>query len=78
MDVRARDIATWAREQIKYLASEMGSNVDVYRALKRDHGISCHWTQKFFCGQRSNPTQNQLDHLADALKVLLAKYQQAA
>jgi len=78
MDVRARDIATWAREQIKYLASVMGSNADVYRTLERDHDISRHWTQKFFGGQRSNPTQNQLDHLADALKVLLAKERKAA
>ena len=71
MEIRARDIVDWARNAIQDLTAIYGSKSAVFLELEKQ-GVSKHWAQKFECGIRDNPTQEQLDKLVAALEALIS------
>lgn len=76
MEARARDIVDWCRKAIDDLSEDYGSKLAVFAELEK-LGLSKHWVQKFACGSRDNPTQQQLDKLADGLRALIERREAA-
>lgn len=75
VDVTAKQISEWALASIARLSRrpDIRTLTAAYRTLSRESGLSESWIAKFYQGAKPNPTQETLDSLVAAIKVVDAK-----
>jgi len=78
VDTTVKDIAAWARGQLDEAEASFGGKAALYRHLQENYGLSEFTIRNFHKGEKDNPTQNMLDALVSALRIIADQQQRAA
>ena len=68
--MRCKDIMLDTKTGLQSLEPTYNTKMDMFKAVRRQSGVSVSMISKFWYGERSNPSINVMDKLADGVRVL--------